>query len=222
VEFTLSLSKGHTLVRPVILWINKVKMKKVIIVSLVFLGKISLAQKTFPECYDTLSYRQTHEKTFNLNNMIDWENCVKGKKMPYLSLQTISGEKIETKNLQGKVIVINLWFTTCHPCIAELPALNKLVKEYKDKNVVFLGLATDTKEMLDSDFFPNYKFDFIIIPNASSIVEKIGHTGFPTTYIIDKKGTVIDAWIGGSTGKEAETAAYLKAKPIIDGLLKAE
>jgi thiol-disulfide isomerase/thioredoxin len=56
-------------------------------------------------------------------------------------------KRIETKDLEGKVIVINLWFTTCHPCIAELPALNKLVKEYKDKNVVFLGLSTDTKEI---------------------------------------------------------------------------
>jgi peroxiredoxin len=87
---------------------------------------------------------------------------------------------------------------------------------------VFLGLSTDTKEMLDRDFFPKYKFDFKIIPGAGDIVEKIGHTGFPTTYIIDTKGKVIDAWIGGFDGEEAETAAYLKAKPIIDELLKGE
>ena len=89
------------------------------------------------------SYYQSYERL---------ANCIKGKEMPLLSLKTISGEKIETKDLKGKVIVINLWFTTCHPCIAELPALNKLVKEYKDKNVVFLGLSTDTKEILDRDF----------------------------------------------------------------------
>ena len=199
-------------------------MRKIIILLLfVFATQVSLAQKTFSECYDTLHQRLIDSTGFNFNVMNDWQNCIKGKEMPYLSLQTISGEKIETKDFKGKVIVINLWFTTCHPCIAELPALNKLVKEYKDKNVVFLGLSTDTKEMLDSDFFPTYKFDFTIIPNAMKIVdEKIGHTGFPTTYIIDKKGRVIDAWIGGSTGKDAETAAYLRAKPIIDELLKAK
>jgi len=193
--------------------------KVIIIVSFVFVAQISFAQKTFSECYDTLYQRLTHATSRNISGMNDWQNCIKGKEMPYLSLQTISGEKIETKDLKGKVIVINLWFTTCHPCIAELPALNKLVKEYKDKNVVFLGLSTDTKEMLDRDFFPNYKFDFKIIAGANDIVEKIGQTGFPTTYIIDTKGKVIDAWIGGFDGKEAETAAYLKAKPIIDELL---
>ena len=199
-------------------------MRKIItIASFVFAAQISLAQKTFSECYDTLYQRLMDPKGPNFTSMIDWQNCVKGKEMPFLSLQTVSGEKIETKDLKGKVIVINLWFTSCHPCIAELPALNKLVKEYKDKNVVFLGLSTDTKEMLDSDFFPNYKFDFTIIPNARNIVdEKIGHSGFPTTYIIDKKGRVIDAWVGGPTGKEAETEAYLRAKPIIDELLKEQ
>jgi len=196
--------------------------KVIIIVSFVFATQVSFAQKTFSECYDTLFQRLTHTTNPNISFMNDWQNCIKGKEMPYLSLQTISGEKIETKDLKGKVIVINLWFTTCHPCIAELPALNKLVKEYKDKNVVFLGLSTDTKEYLNSEFFPKYKFDFKIIPGAVDIVEKIGHTGFPTTYIIDMKGKVIDAWIGGFDGKEAETAAYLKAKPIIDELLKGE
>ena len=66
-----------------------------------------------------------------MKGMDDWENWIRGKEMPYLSLKIISGEKIETQNLKGKVIVINLWFTTCYPCILELPALNRLVEEYK-------------------------------------------------------------------------------------------
>ena len=198
-------------------------MRKVFIMaSLVLVTIISFAQKSFSECYDSLSWHMKNN-SFTLEVFNKWNNCIIGKEMPFLSLQTIMGEKIETKDIKDKVIVINLWFISCRPCIAELPALNKLVKEYKEKNVVFLGLSTDTKEMLDADFFPKYKFDFTIIPDARNIVnDKIGHTGFPTTYIIDKKGKVIDAWVGGSVGKEAETAAYLRAKPVIDELLKVE
>lgn len=198
-------------------------MKKVIFISaLILITKFSLAQNTFFECYDTLQWHLTHDKNFSLNAYTKWQSCVKNKEMPQLSLKTITGEKIETKDLDGKVIVINLWFTTCHPCIAELPALNKLAEEYKDKDVVFIGISTDTKAMLDADFFPKYKFDFKIIADGNDIVKKIGHTGFPTTYIIDTKGKVVDAWIGGPTDKTAETGAYLKMKPVIDELLKAE
>jgi peroxiredoxin len=197
--------------------------KVIIIVSFVFATQVCLAQKTFSECYDTLYHHLTKDKAFNpITGMNAWQNCIRGKEMPGLSLKTVTGEKIETKDLKGKVIVINLWFTTCHPCIAELPALNRLVEEYKNKNVVFLGISTDTKAMLDADFFPKYKFDFKIIADGKDVVKKIGNTGFPTFYIIDAEGKVRDAWSGGATDKTAETAVYLKAKPIIDELLNAK
>ena len=197
--------------------------KVIIIVSFVFATQASFAQKTFSECRDTLYNHLSNDKTFNpIKGMDDWENCIKGKEMPELSLKTVSGEKIETKDLKGKVIVINLWFTTCYPCILELPALNRLVEEYKDKEVVFLGISTDTKAMLDSDFFPKYKLDFKIIADGKDVVKKLGHTGFPTFYIIDTKGKGRAAWSGGPIDKSAETAVYLKAKPVIDELLKGE
>ena len=197
-------------------------MKKIIFISaLIVVSKIVLGQNTFSECYDTLRWHQTHDRNFSPNPYTKWQGCIKGKEMPHLSFTTINGEKIETKDLKGKIMVINLWFTTCHPCIAELPALNKLVEEYKGKDVVFLGISTDTKEMLDADFFPKYKFDFKIIANGRDVVRGIGNTGFPTTYIIDANGKVVEVWIGGSTDKKAETEAYLKMKPVIDELLKA-
>lgn len=195
--------------------------KLIVILVLFFLNKVSLTQ-TFRECYDTMYYHLTHDSPPNPELVKTWNNCINGKLMPELSLKTVTGEKIETKDLKGKVIVINLWFITCHPCIAELPALNRLVEEYKNKDVAFLGISTDTKAMLDADFFPKYKFDFKIIADGKDIVKKIGNTGFPTFYIIDTEGKVRDAWSGGATDKTAETAVYLKAKPIIDELLKAQ
>jgi peroxiredoxin len=139
--------------------------------------------------------------------------------MPHLLLKTITGEMIDTKDLKGKVVFINLWYTACAPCMAEVPALNLLAQEYSNKDVAFIGITTDTKQTLDSDFFPKHKLDFVIIPDALSTVEGIGVTGFPTTYIVDKNGNVVDAWVGGYTNEKAQTAAYLRAKPIIDKLL---
>jgi peroxiredoxin len=162
----------------------------------------------------------THDKAFDISMTRDWQNCIKGKSMPYFSLETISGEKIETQKLLGKVLVINLWFAGCKPCVAEIPALNQLATEYKNMDVVFLGISTDDRQTLKSDFLPRHPFKFTIIPDGDSIVERIGHTGFPTTYIIDKRGTIKDAWIGGEMGEGAKTAAYRRAKPIIDELLK--
>jgi peroxiredoxin len=199
-------------------------MKRIITILIVlFFGGYCFAQNSFNECRDSLRWHFNNDTAFDYgNNISKWQNCIQGKPIPELSLETITGKKIETKDLKGKVIVINLWFTSCQPCIAELPALNRLVTEYKDKDVVFLGLSTDTREVLDSDFFPKYKFEFTIVPKAFLQIVKLGETGYPTTYIIDKKGQVRDAWIGGAIDKTAETIPYLRAKPIIDELLKGE
>jgi peroxiredoxin len=195
-------------------------MKRIFIGSvIIFLTNICLGQSSFSECYDTLSWKLTHASTYNPDRFIDWENCIKGKAMPDLLLKTITGEMIDTKDLKGKVVFINLWYTACAPCMAEVPALNLLAREYNNKNVAFIGITTDTKQTLDSDFFPKHKLDFVIIPDALSTIEGIGVTGFPTTYIVDKNGNVVDAWVGGYTNEKAQTAAYLRAKPIIDKLL---
>ena len=198
-------------------------MKKAIaFIQTILLTSISFAQSGIPGCSDSLYWRLTHDTGMRTASVEDWLNCIKGKRMPDLFLQTISGKTIKTKKLSGKVLVINLWYTGCAPCVAEIPALNKLVKEYNDKNVVFLAIARDTKEKLNSQFLPAHKFDFTIVADGDNVIDKIGQTGFPTTYVVDKNGKIRDAWIGGEIGEGAKTAAYQRAKPIIDELLAAQ
>ena len=51
--------------------------------------------------------------------------------------------------MRGKVVVLNLWFINCPNCVDEIKLLNKVVDDYKDKDVVFFGLATNKKPELD-------------------------------------------------------------------------
>ena len=41
------------------------------------------------------------------------------------NFKDVNGNKLNKKDLKGKVIVINFWFTTCQPCIQEIPLLNE-------------------------------------------------------------------------------------------------
>jgi len=152
----------------------------------------------------------------------DWVDCIKGKTIPAFMIRDINGKEISSENLKGKVIVINNWFTSCPPCIAEMPALNKLVEEYKGKDVFFLGLTHDTKKKLKKKFLRKYKFDFTIVPDGQTLEDLLGAQEHPMTFIIDQNSKVKDVWAGGAVGEKAKTEAYDKAKPIIDELLKAE
>ena len=86
----------------------------------------------------------------------------------------------------------------CLPCIKELPALNKLVEEYRNnKDVVFLSLTWETKERVEKEFFAKYKLDFEVIPEEMKALELYGKPGFPTTFVIGKDGKVKAAFLGG-------------------------
>jgi peroxiredoxin len=77
----------------------------------------------------------------------------------------------------------------------EMPDLNKLVEKYKNKEVVFLGLAMNQKEKLEQ-FLKRTKYNYIIVPDAKDVVEKYSVTSFPTHMVIDKNANILFAVSG--------------------------
>ncbi len=194
-------------------------MKRFLIVILVVLAaEMISAQEGFGDCIMKALTNVDSAVGDTSYNSLKWQNCVLNKPLPDIGFKTISGEAIEFKKLTGKVIVLNFWFTACPPCLAEIPALNKLVKDYKKKGVAFYGITYDSYKTLQSKFFPKYKFDFDIVCDVKNITEAFS-AGYPTTYVIDKKGIIRYVWTGAFEEGEAEAGVYLKAKPMIDELL---
>jgi thiol-disulfide isomerase/thioredoxin len=58
----------------------------------------------------------------------------------------LSGKPVSTKNLRGKVLVVDFWATWCGPCMREMPRMKELYAKYKDHGVEFLGVSLDKSE----------------------------------------------------------------------------
>jgi peroxiredoxin len=134
-----------------------------------------------------------------------------GKRIaPNLKITTMEGKTFDTKDLQGKIVVYNLWYTSCPPCREEIPLLNKIVEEYKDKDVVFLALAVDDKAKIEQ-YIKKNPFDYQIVPNAGQLmlfsygdVQGDGSVDlpFPTHVLVNRQGFV-ELKIQGKKGVEA-------------------
>lgn len=159
----------------------------------------------------------TYKKFEQMNN--EWAECVRGQKAPLSSFQALNGKVYDIASLSGKVVVINFWFMSCVPCRAEMPALNRLVSEYKEKEVIFLGISPDKTEQIKPAFFKQNPFDFTIVPNAQTAADSFYITGYPTTYILNQQGIIQQAWIGFTASGMDQLAPYHKAKVVIDQLL---
>lgn len=198
-------------------------MKRFFILLLIFLPvKKLLAQDNLTDC---INYTFNHLDSLSgvgKNAFEEWKNCVLNKQIPAFTVTTISGATVGPDEFKRKLVLINFWSINCIPCIAELPGLNKLVKAYKKKKIIFLAITWEATDKIKKDFLPKYNFDCILVPDALPVIDKIAASGYPTTYIIDKKGIIKAAWSGGNTGKKAGGEYYAKAKPVIDELLKAE
>ncbi len=107
-----------------------------------------------------------------------------------ISETDINGNKLRSRDLKGKVLVINYWFIDCPPCRREIPELNELVKKYEDNgNVKFIGIALDDRSSL-KDFLKRSPFHYQIVANGRPAAEKYGIHLYPTHVIVDGEGRV--------------------------------
>lgn len=110
----------------------------------------------------------------------------------------LKGNTYKLSDLRGKIVVLNFWFTKCGPCITEIPDLNKLVDLYTEKEVVFLAITFNKKEIVRS-FLKKHPFNYTILANASTAINIYGVRSFPTNMVINKKGEIVFKELGYRT-----------------------
>ena len=116
---------------------------------------------------------------------------MEGTEMPVFEFKDIKGNVYSNESIKGKIVVLKCWFVNCLPCVQEMPELNALVKEYrKRKDVLFISLASDSKEKLDS-FLLTHKFSYAVLPVPQTFMEgPLQVSAYPTHFIIDKTGII--------------------------------
>jgi cytochrome c biogenesis protein CcmG/thiol:disulfide interchange protein DsbE len=99
----------------------------------------------------------------------------------------INLEKIKDLK-KNKPSVINFWFTSCFPCILEMPYLEKMRNKYSE-NINFIGITFNSKEEIEK-FEEKYKFNFKHITVDKNKISEFGVISFPKTFFIDSNGII--------------------------------
>lgn len=135
--------------------------------------------------------RETN-RDFNQYIKADEKNRKKLKKsvLDDLVMVDIYGNQHDFESIGNKIIVLDFWFTTCAPCIKEMPEMNKLKEEFGTNNVAWFGVTYDNKEKVNR-LLSKVQFDFTIVPNSQHLVDRFGIKFFPTTLIIDENRKIV-------------------------------
>jgi thiol-disulfide isomerase/thioredoxin len=111
------------------------------------------------------------------------------KAAPDFNLSDLHGRQWSLKALKGKVAVLNFWYTSCPPCLEEMPQLNEITKMYNPGKVVFLALTFNDAQKVQA-FLQTHEFSFTVLPGSKSIDRLYKVSGWPTSLVINKKGIV--------------------------------
>lgn len=130
-----------------------------------------------------------------------------GDKLPAFSMTDISGRTWTNADVEGKVMVLNIWYTGCGPCRTEMPELSTWKAEMP--GVMFFSATYETAEVA-RPVIEDRKFNWIPIVNDTLFYKYIGNNGYPLTLVIDRDGTVVMAVHGTSGAKRAALKEKIK------------
>lgn len=118
-----------------------------------------------------------------------------GYRFADLTLRTMDGGSINTADLRGKIVILNLWASWCGPCQAELPDFDKIATEYKDQVVIIaadIDAGTGNAYNYVQQNFPESDIVFAYDTVYGTAYYLAGGNGYiPYTAIMDQNGVIV-------------------------------
>ncbi|WP_138416876.1 thiol-disulfide oxidoreductase ResA [Aquibacillus sediminis] len=132
-----------------------------------------------------------------------------GDQAPNFQLKQVNGENggqaVTFEQFKGKGIMLNFWATWCPPCEAEMPYMQSLYPEYKEKGVEILAVSSDDTEKVIHDFIDKHDLTFPVLHDKKEeVFNQYGVLSYPTSLFINPEGEVVEIVEGPLTLERLE------------------
>lgn len=115
--------------------------------------------------------------------------------LPNIKIKEYNGSEKMLTSYKFKVLLINFWASWCEPCKEEIPFLNNIYNQYKDKGVMVLGITEDDAKSI-KEFIKKIPINYPIIMDDGSISDAFKVIGYPMTYFYDYEGKLLTQTFG--------------------------
>lgn len=118
---------------------------------------------------------------------------------PESTFVLLDGSSRTTSDLQGQVVLINFWATSCTTCVAEMPDIVSTYQKYQAQGFETLAVAMSYDP-------PSYVVNFaqsrqlpfkVALDNTGAVAKAWGDIKLtPTTFVVNKRGDIVKSFVG--------------------------
>lgn len=117
---------------------------------------------------------------------------------PAFALPSLDGNRIRLQDYRGQLVLLHFWATFCKPCREELPALDRLSREFADKGFAVLAIAVDRDDPQAVEDFVREQAIRLTVPldPGGEVRKKYEIDALPTSYLIGPDGRFVGRVVG--------------------------
>lgn len=116
---------------------------------------------------------------------------------PDLALADLAGQPVSLAGYRGQVVLVNNWATWCPPCRAEMPTLEAYFQAHQGEDFTLVAIDSGEPAVEVARFVDEMALSFPIwLDPKGAALEAFNNMSLPSSYVIDRNGTIRLAWTG--------------------------
>lgn len=120
-------------------------------------------------------------------------NVEVGAPAPAYQTVSLTGDSVSLAVQRGKVVLLNVWATWCHPCRTEIPELRAIHEKFQERGLELVGVSVDADGTDENirEFMKEFAITYPIWRDPDGrISSQFLVVGVPATFLIDKQGVL--------------------------------
>ena len=122
-----------------------------------------------------------------------------GTQAPGFSAKTFEGKQISLADYRGKIVFVDFWASWCSPCRESLPLYDKLAADFGGDDFIVIAVNLDETAADAKKFMAEHPVKYTVVQDPDGDIPKVfGVSGMPSSYLIDRDGTIRQRHVGFS------------------------
>jgi cytochrome c biogenesis protein CcmG, thiol:disulfide interchange protein DsbE len=110
---------------------------------------------------------------------------------PDLALLQLDGSPRTLRDLQGQVVLINVWATWCPPCRAEMPAIQQAYTAYRERGFTVLAINQREDATAITPFMEQHGLTFpVLLDSDGQASAAYQASALPSSFFVDRRGVI--------------------------------